>query len=104
MNLLKDFKPDKTGFFRYRQLAGGYLLTNDAGNFELLSKKEFDGFLSGRLKPGTAVRARLAAGGFLGGKADIPALSSKWIAKNSEQPHRPVLTATAAQSVRWISY
>ena len=83
MNLLSCFKPEKTGFFRYRQLVGGYLLTNDAGNFEFLSGAEFKNFLSGRLKNGTPVYSKLAAGGFLGGKADIPALSSKWRQKNS---------------------
>lgn len=82
MNLLSSFKPEKTGFFRYRQMPGGYLLTNDAGGFEFLSGTEFEKFLSGRLKLGTPVHAKLSAGGFLGGTAAVPALSSKWLKKN----------------------
>ena len=82
MNLLKEFKPERSGFFRHRQVAGGYLLTGDAGDFAFLSAAEFGKFIAGGIKPGTPLHARLAAGGFLGA-ADAGVLSRKWLAKNN---------------------
>ncbi|OGS11260.1 MAG: His-Xaa-Ser system radical SAM maturase HxsB [Elusimicrobia bacterium RIFOXYA2_FULL_58_8] len=83
MTLLSCYKPDKTGFFRHRRLAGGYLVTGDTGNFDFLTDREFKDFLSGCVKPGSAVHARLRDAGFLGGGADVTALAAKWRRKNS---------------------
>ncbi|HBA59615.1 MAG TPA: His-Xaa-Ser system radical SAM maturase HxsB [Elusimicrobia bacterium] len=83
MKSLNAFNPEKTGFFRHRQVAGGYLITNDPGNFAFLSEDDFHGFLAGRLKAGTPLHSRLSAGGFLGGEPPLAALSAKWRQKNS---------------------
>jgi uncharacterized protein len=83
MSLLTSYKPSATGFFRHRKLAGGYLITGDAGDFEFLSPGEFEVFLSGKVKRGTPLFDRLFKGGFFGGKDAEEKLAAKWGRKNS---------------------
>ncbi|PIU18960.1 MAG: His-Xaa-Ser system radical SAM maturase HxsB [Elusimicrobia bacterium CG08_land_8_20_14_0_20_59_10] len=83
MKSLNTFNPEKTGFFRHRKVAGGYLVTNDSGNFASLSEADFHSFLSGRLKAGTPLYSRLSSGGFLSGEPAVAALSARWRQKNS---------------------
>ena len=79
---------DKTGFFRYRPLENGYLLTNDVGDFRFLSEEEFFALLSGAVSKTSDKYKDYLSCGFIKEKekdlatsqADI--LASKWQEKN----------------------
>jgi len=99
MSLLTEYKPEGSGFFRYKELNGKILVTNDVGDFAVLSKREFSDLVSGKLEKSVekysrlvspAVRKRAALCGKLqkagiigtgaGGTGD---LSARWADKNS---------------------
>jgi len=56
---------DKVGFFRYKQLGKNYLITNDVGQYSLLSSKDFKNFTEGTLKKTSQVYKELAGKNFL---------------------------------------
>lgn len=55
------------GLFRFRDVDGRVLLTNDPGDHALLSREEFQGLLAGTLAADSPRRAELLAKGFLAG-------------------------------------
>lgn len=95
-DLLKAFDSSKVGFFRFRELDGRYIITNDIGDFAILSKEEFEQLLSGKLSKTHPNYSVLVQGGFI--REDSPAddkkegessdchsasLHSRWLSKNS---------------------
>lgn len=77
-----NFSAKKTGFFRYKKLGPGYLITNDIGEYEFVSPAVFSALAAGRLVAGSADYKRLAAKGFVRDYMDFPSLSGRWREKN----------------------
>ncbi|MGE5279679.1 MAG: His-Xaa-Ser system radical SAM maturase HxsB [Deltaproteobacteria bacterium] len=74
---------NKTGYFNFRVLDGGYLLTNDWGDHCFLDDRSFDGLLNGqtqRLSRDTFLELREK--GFLREKADLERFSERVASKN----------------------
>jgi His-Xaa-Ser system radical SAM maturase HxsB len=59
-------------FVRFREVAGGFVVTNWEGNWIVLSPDEMHAFLGGALDPASAVYARLRDGNFLREEYDVP--------------------------------
>jgi len=77
-----DFKLGKVGFFRFKELNGSYIITNDAGNFHILSAEQFDDFVHGRIRKAENLYLDLSEKGFIRGEEDVDSLSRKYIQKN----------------------
>jgi len=75
--------PVKTGFFRFRKVAGKTLITNDVGRHALLSEEEFLRFLSGELLEDEPLHKRLGADGFIRDRMDFDALAGMWAKRHS---------------------
>lgn len=92
-----DVVPEKLGFFRYGYIGGKVLLTNDAGEWQFLSKEDFQLFLRGGIQPGHAAYDGLAAKGFLRAELDLLGLAAKVRRKRyyvDYGPHLHVLITT----------
>ena len=72
------YDPEKTGFFRFRKVAGKYLITNDLGRHRLLDAEEFRAFAAGKIPEGTPLHARLCEDGFVRDRMDFDALAGLW--------------------------
>jgi His-Xaa-Ser system radical SAM maturase HxsB len=59
-------------FFRFREVAGGVVVTNYEGNFLILQPDEFARFARGELEPGSDLHTRLRDGNFLRDEYDVP--------------------------------
>jgi len=58
----------KTGFFRFKQNSGGYLITNDLGCFAQLREEEFRAFVGGTLSKQSRLYAELSRNFFINDK------------------------------------
>lgn len=67
---------DGLGFFRWGRIADKLLLTNDAGEWELLTEPEFNDLLAGRIAAGHPRFAELQRKGFLLEGLDLDALAA----------------------------
>ena len=68
-----DLDANKLGFFRYGEIAPGrFVVTNDAGQWEVLSRAELDALLAGH-----SDRESLTHNGFLRDGADLEALAQR---------------------------
>ncbi len=72
--------------FRFRELAGGILLTNDFGGHVFLSRNEFGRYRSGKLASGKSYEA-LVAGGFVKDRLGFETLFSRWKSANGSVFH-----------------
>ncbi len=61
------------GFFRFREVDGAFVVTNAQGDFILLTREEFKGFVEGTIERGTEMYERLKRGNFLRAEFDVPA-------------------------------
>ncbi len=61
------------GFFRFREVDGVFVVTNAQGDFILLTREEFKGFVEGTIERGTEMYERLKRGNFLRAEFDVPA-------------------------------
>ncbi|MDE2492150.1 MAG: His-Xaa-Ser system radical SAM maturase HxsB [Elusimicrobia bacterium] len=89
--------PVKTGFFRFRSVAGGTLITNDLGRHLLLDDGEFRLFVGGRVPEGSPLEGRLRDGGFIRDRMDFDALAGLWGKRHSflwQGPTLHVIVAT----------
>jgi uncharacterized protein len=68
---------EKLGFFRYGRVAGRVLITNEAGEWQLLSEEDFASFLVGGIGPEHPQHDALTARGFLREGMDLEALADK---------------------------
>jgi uncharacterized protein len=82
---------DKLSFFRWGEVAGRMLLTNDAGQWHFLEKPVFELLLAGKLTEAHAEHAPLRAKGFLRDGLDIDDLASRIRRKKSFLSYGPHL-------------
>ena len=68
---------ERLGFFRFGRVAGRVLLTNEAGEWHMLSEADFATFLSGELGAEHPEHPALAERGFLREGLDLDALADK---------------------------
>lgn len=69
--------PGKLGPFRFGEIAGRVLLTNDAGEWLFLDKPEFAEFLAGRVGPAHPRHPDLLRRGFLAEGVDVEAMAAR---------------------------
>ncbi len=80
---LANCNPKKLGFFRYSQINGQYLLTNDIGDFAFLSPAEFEQFIRGKLSPDSTTYSELKEKSFIRtGDEDSDAMAERYRRKN----------------------
>ncbi len=85
---------DQLGFFRWGRIAGKMLVTNDAGEWALLSESDFDDLLAGRITQGNPLFSELQRKGFLRDRLDIDGLAKRIARRNGHirrGPHLHVL-------------
>ena len=81
--LLKPEALLKLPAFQWKRLGADFLLTNEWGFYEFLSKKEFSSFLNGKIAVDSPLWQRLQPKGFLRDHLDFEGLARKWKEKNS---------------------
>ncbi len=92
----RDFPAErwKPGFatpFNQRMIRGRVLVTNDFGDWLLLTPEEFRSFVEGRPQPGEPLYQKLAAGNFIAKEVDVPAQAKRWQRKKGYLFHGPTL-------------
>ncbi len=93
----KKLDAEGLGFFRYGLIGERVLLTNDAGEWHMLSQEDFDVFLAGALDASHAEYAALASRGFIRSEMDLHSLAEKVRRKRfyvDYGPHLHVLITT----------
>lgn len=91
------FSRDQVGFFRYGAVGERVLITNDAGEFLLLTRQQFDDFYQGKIQPTDALWPELARRGFLKAALDLDGMAAKIRRKKAflkSGPHLHVVVAT----------
>jgi sulfatase maturation enzyme AslB (radical SAM superfamily) len=92
-----EIAADSLGFFRWGRVAGGVLVTNDAGDWALLSEAELADLLAGRVADGHPRFTELQGKGFLRDGLDVDALTGRVAQRNRHMrrgPHVHVVTLT----------
>lgn len=79
---LKKIKYKSLGHFRFKELNGKFLLTNDVGEHVFLTEDEFKNFTEGKLDKKGKTYKELAKKSFVKGKIDIEKVSDKYAKKN----------------------
>lgn len=81
---IKKLKVDskKVGFFRFKELDGGYLLTNDFGFFTFLEPGEFKDYLEGKLDKNSELHAKLMEEGFIKDASSLDRLVKRYADRN----------------------
>lgn len=74
---LPELAPDTLGFFQFTELAGRMLLTNDAGQWLMLDRPDFQALLAGKLPEDHPRRAELTDMGVLREGSDLNALAER---------------------------
>ena len=88
--LPREWKPDpkRLGPANFRRLdGGGWLLTNDWGQWLILEDAEFRRYVEGALREDEPLTKRLAEAGFLRDRLDFPALAKGWLGRTAFQRH-----------------
>lgn len=65
-----ELSPDFAAFFRFREVAGHMVITNQEGSFLILSKDDFARFAEGKVEPGSDLYRKLAEGNFVRAEYD----------------------------------
>lgn len=89
---------DELGFFRWGRVAEKILITNDAGDWALLSAAEFDDLLAGRVVDGHSCFKDLQGKGFMRDGLDLDALAARVSRRHRHVrrgPHLHVITLNA---------
>ncbi|KKU11189.1 MAG: Radical SAM domain protein [Parcubacteria group bacterium GW2011_GWF1_45_5] len=68
---LVHINKEKVGFFRFKELKGKYLVTNDSGCYLFLTKPEFKKFIQGKLDKKSSTYKNLQANNFIKDDADL---------------------------------
>ena len=88
---------DKLAFFRWGEIKGRMILTNDAGQWHFLGKPDFELFLAGKLDSAHPEHAALRAKGFLRDGLDVDDLASRIRRKKAfvgRGPHLHIVITT----------
>jgi uncharacterized protein len=91
------YDPRRVGFFRYGAVGPRVLVTNDAGEWLLLSQDDFTRFYQGRIDEAEPLHGELARRGFLKGWIDPERLAARIRRKRGflgSGPHLHVVVAT----------
>lgn len=84
MNInLDKIKYDGLANFRFRKLGDAYIITNDNGDFLLLSEKDFRGFLENSLDKASEIYKSLVLKNFIKDELDISRAIEKFQSKKS---------------------
>jgi hypothetical protein len=92
-----EIAADSLGFFRWGRAAGGVLVSNDAGDWALLSEGEFADVLAGRVVEGHPRFADLQRKGIVRDGLDVDALTARVAQRNRHMrrgPYVHVVTVT----------
>jgi len=92
-----QIRPESLGFFRFGDLKGWKVLTNDAGEWHLLRQPDFDALLSGNLGADHAEYAILQRKGFIRADLDLEDIADKVRRKKrwlGQGPHLAVVIST----------
>lgn len=103
---LPELQPGALGPFRWGLVDGRAILTNDAGEWEMLDPASLDELLAGRISPGHPLHERLARGCFVRDGSDFGALAARVRRKKAflrRGPHLHVVITTlrCGQSCRY---
>lgn len=80
---LKEVNWENLGFFRFKEFGTrDYLLTNDVGEYIIISRNDFRKFLRGDLKVDDPQYKILQEQGLIKSKIDVPSLANKYQKKN----------------------
>lgn len=82
---------DALAFFRWGEVAGRMIVTNDAGQWHMLEKPDFEKLLAGQIVEGHPEHAALRAKGFLRDGLDVDDLASRVRRKKSFLSYGPHL-------------
>jgi len=81
---LKKIDKQKVGFFRFKELNGKYLITNDIGDYSFLNPQEFELFLSGKIEQACPDKySELQSKGFIRDRINFDDLSQRYAKKNA---------------------
>ncbi len=87
----QDLAEDRLGFFRWGRVAGKILVTNDAGDWALLSEAELDELLAGRVAEGHSRFEEFKRMGFLRDGLDLDAFADRVARRNRHVGRGPHL-------------
>ena len=90
-NPAKNKKAPSLPLARWERVAGGRLLTNDAGCHALLGEKDFARVMAGGITKKDPLFKRLAAAGFVRESMDFEGLAAKWRTLNAHLDQGPGL-------------
>lgn len=71
--------------FNFRDMGGWHLLTNDWGQFLMLSTADFERFMAGKVEAGDPLYGELESRGFLKARLDFRQLAANYVKKSSFQ-------------------
>ena len=83
--------PDFATPFNQRMIGGKVLVTNDFGDWLLLTPDEFCSFVEGRPQPGEPLYEKLRGASFIAKAVDIAAQAQRWRRKKQYLFHGPTL-------------
>lgn len=77
--------------FNQRMIGSKVLVTNDFGDWLLLTTDEFRSFVEGRLQPGESLYQKLANGNFIAKEVNVAEQAERWRRKKQYLFHGPTL-------------
>lgn len=94
---LKKIKYKDLGFFRFRKLDKQFILTNDAGEYQMLSEKDFKDFIEGKLNKDSEPFLSLAKKNFVKKEIDLDSMVARYRTKKGfvyEGPSLHIIVVT----------
>jgi uncharacterized protein len=88
---------EKLGYFRYGRIDDRVILTNDAGEWVLLTSEEFEGFLVGDIEAGHPKYVEFSSKGFVRSNFDLDDMANKVRRKKAflnQGPHLHIVITT----------
>ena len=94
---IPDLNLEDVGYFRYGDFDSDFLLTNDAGEWQFVSKEDFQLLISGKIESNHPAYDALQAKGFLREGLNLEDLAQKVRRKKSflgQGPHLHIVITT----------
>src|SRR3989304_7007777 len=79
----QKYSKKKVNYFRYRKMGDKHLITNDFGNFAVLSGMDYATYVAGKIPETSALFAELAQKGFIKDRMNFAELIRKFQLKNA---------------------